>query len=488
MIARRRPAPRSRPAVAPRSPDLGVMLPYSPLHHLLLATRDRARDDLRQPLRRADRLSRPRGARSPRLDRGRLPASRPPDRDPPTTRCCARSAEAAPGAAADQALRGSSPSIALPATRARCSPAERAQEHVLPRQGRRAWVGHHIGDLRNYETLSSFRAGSSSSAPVRGRAGAGRPRSAPRLSLDPLRARTRGRGVGRGPAPHAHLAACLAEHGQSGPRSGRSSTGQAGTRRDGLGWRAPGRRSARRRPDRARLPGPVAGGDAARRAMADGLLVAAPPSRASADPGRLVGEIATGDWESVCRLLETGLGSPLTTSVGRLFDAVAALCGLRTRVAHEARRPPVTRGSRAPPSAAPIRSPSSSRAPTRGRFCPRRARRSGPGRRSRPRPGETRGAATRFHNGLAAATATACEQAAEARGLSRVVLSGGVFQNRLLVERTAARLLAVGLEVLIPRRLPPNDSGIAFGQAAIAAAGEVEVERDGRPQFPLRAR
>ena len=82
-------------------------------------------------------------------------------------------------------------------------------------------------------------------------------------------------------------------------------------------------------------------------------------------------------------------------------------------------------------------------------------------------------AAARFHNGLAAATATACERAAEARGLTRVVLSGGVFQNRLLVERTATRLLAVGLEVLIPRRLPPNDGGIAFGQAAIAAAGEV---------------
>ena len=51
------------------------------------------------------------------------------------------------------------------------------------------------------------------------------------------------------------------------------------------------------------------------------------------------------------------------------------------------------------------------------------------------------------------------------------MLSGGVFQNRVLLERTAARLAAAGLRVLVPRRLPANDGGIAFGQAAIAAAG-----------------
>jgi hydrogenase maturation protein HypF len=45
-----------------------------------------------------------------------------------------------------------------------------------------------------------------------------------------------------------------------------------------------------------------------------------------------------------------------------------------------------------------------------------------------------------------------------------------VFQNRLLLERTSALLTAVGLRVLVPERLPPNDGGIAFGQAAVAAA------------------
>ena len=60
--------------------------------------------------------------------------------------------------------------------------------------------------------------------------------------------------------------------------------------------------------------------------------------------------------------------------------------------------------------------------------------------------------------------------AAEQHGLSLVVLSGGVFQNRLLVTRTAEALEGRGLRVLVPELLPPNDGGIAYGQANVAAA------------------
>jgi hydrogenase maturation protein HypF len=77
--------------------------------------------------------------------------------------------------------------------------------------------------------------------------------------------------------------------------------------------------------------------------------------------------------------------------------------------------------------------------------------------------------AARFHNGLARATADACVDQARRHGLDAVVLSGGVFQNRLLLERTAWALSRAGLRVLVPERLPPNDGGIAYGQAAIAA-------------------
>jgi hydrogenase maturation protein HypF len=76
----------------------------------------------------------------------------------------------------------------------------------------------------------------------------------------------------------------------------------------------------------------------------------------------------------------------------------------------------------------------------------------------------------RFHGALAAATAEACVRIAGARSLATAVLSGGVFQNRLLLELTADHLTAAGLRVLVPECLPPNDGGIAFGQAAIAAA------------------
>jgi hydrogenase maturation protein HypF len=79
-------------------------------------------------------------------------------------------------------------------------------------------------------------------------------------------------------------------------------------------------------------------------------------------------------------------------------------------------------------------------------------------------------ASARFHNALAAATAQACARLAKGHSLGVVVLSGGVFQNRLLLERTAERLDEVGLRVLVPRRLPPNDGGVAYGQAAVAAS------------------
>ena len=97
-----------------------------------------------------------------------------------------------------------------------------------------------------------------------------------------------------------------------------------------------------------------------------------------------------------------------------------------------------------------------------------------PGRRRRSSPA----ASTRRSP---AATAAACARIASDRGLDRVVLAGGVFQNRLLLERTAASCIAdAGLRVLVPAALPPNDGAISFGQVAVAAARRRRALGDGR--------
>jgi hydrogenase maturation protein HypF len=78
--------------------------------------------------------------------------------------------------------------------------------------------------------------------------------------------------------------------------------------------------------------------------------------------------------------------------------------------------------------------------------------------------------AARFHNAVAAATGCACMALAGERGVGTVVLGGGCFQNRRLLEAVADPLQRAGLRVLVPERLPPNDGGISYGQAAVAAA------------------
>ena len=78
--------------------------------------------------------------------------------------------------------------------------------------------------------------------------------------------------------------------------------------------------------------------------------------------------------------------------------------------------------------------------------------------------------AARWHGAVTRATVAAVTTIAGRRGLQTAVLSGGVFQNRMLLQRAAAGLARAGLRVLVPERLPPNDGGISFGQAAIAAA------------------
>jgi hydrogenase maturation protein HypF len=167
--------------------------------------------------------------------------------------------------------------------------------------------------------------------------------------------------------------------------------------------------------------------------------------------------------------------------MGRLFDAVAALAGLSPRARYEGEGALALEGAFEPGGAGRYPFPIDAvpvAAAGEGDESPE-------GERLvlDPRPliravsAELAGGVSvgrvsaRFHRTLADATVRAVLRIAARTGVWTVALSGGVFQNVRLLERTAGRLAHAGVRVLVPSKLPPNDGGIAYGQAAIAAAG-----------------
>jgi len=170
-------------------------------------------------------------------------------------------------------------------------------------------------------------------------------------------------------------------------------------------------------------------------------------------------------------MMARGLNSPLSSSCGRLFDAVAAAVGIcREQIAYEgqaaieleavARPHLATCGAgyaldRIDGDAALILDP----APLWSALLADLASGEGPGIM-----------AARFHVGLARTLVAASRVLAEHHGVTACALSGGVFQNRTLFEGVAAGLRSAGLRVLAHRQVPANDGGIALGQAAVAAA------------------
>ena len=168
------------------------------------------------------------------------------------------------------------------------------------------------------------------------------------------------------------------------------------------------------------------------------------------------------------RSFAPAVNSPLTSSVGRLFDAVAALCGLRASVNYEGQAAieleaacdPAERGCypidvQTESTGTLVLDPRETIAAVDRRRSRRRVRR----RRREPLP----------RAGSREGPLQACTLSASAAGTDLVVLSGGVFQNRRLLEAVAAGLAGAGLRVLTPERLPANDGGISYGQAAVAA-------------------
>jgi hydrogenase maturation protein HypF len=322
-------------------------------------------------------------------------------------------------------------------------------------KGARAWVSHHIGDLENYETLRSFTDGIEHFKRLFD--------VAPQVvahDLHPEYLSTKHAhsldgveliGVQH---HHAHLAACLAEHGEPGPAIGTIFDG-TGHGTDGTVWGGELLHGSIRECTRVghllpvRLPG---GAQAIREPwrMACSWLVAS-----DIDPPE--------EWRQVAQLARSGLASPWTTSMGRLFDAVAALTGVRTTINYEGQAAIELEARCA--SSEPGRYPISVE---RGLIDPRRTIAAIADDAHRGVAAAT--IAARFHTTVAHAAIEACAFAASEYATELVVLSGGVFANRRLLEQVSAGLLAVGLRVLVPRRLPVNDGGISYGQAAVAAA------------------
>jgi hydrogenase maturation protein HypF len=489
---RARAGARVAAAIAPGAPELGVMLPYTPLHHLLMADWTAAvaagaaggagalvmtsgnRSDEPIAFEDADALERLAPIADLFLLHDRPIHARTDDSVLRVVRV-ARTGTAARAPMLLRRSRGYVPrDLGLPLAAPRpilaCG-AEQKNTFCLAKADR-AWVSHHIGDLEHLAALQAFQDGVSHferlfavrSAVVAHDMHPGYLSTAyalERVDVELL-------GVQH---HHAHLAACLAEHGAQAQAVGAIFDG-TGYGLDGTVWGGELLVGDLRGFERVGALRPVRlpGGAAAIREpwrMAFAWLTEAlgslPPL-----PGRLRGVVDEGSWAAMAGVMEAPTLSPVTTSMGRLFDAVAALCGLAPQTSYEGQ-------------AAVELEAAATRSADRRSYKFDLAS-DGPMLMLDPREAvrcvfqdldsglAVPAVAARFHAGVAEATARACLAVAEARGLDLAVLSGGVFQNRRLLESVAEALDRAGLRVLTPRALPPNDGGISFGQAAVAAA------------------
>jgi hydrogenase maturation protein HypF len=171
-------------------------------------------------------------------------------------------------------------------------------------------------------------------------------------------------------------------------------------------------------------------------------------------------------WPAISAMAARSINSPLTSSAGRLFDAAAALLGVRDLIHYEGQAAieleqladPGT-GTRDAYSA---RIAVDTHVLIRGADLIRAAADDLAAGVDRPV------IAARFHHGVAAAIAAVCSTLRDRSGLRVVALSGGVFQNLLLTTMAVRRLEDMGFRVLTHSRVPCNDGGISLGQAVVA--------------------
>lgn len=458
-----RPGTTVPDAVAPRLPEIGLFLPNSPLHHLLL-------HDLGRPLvvTSGNRAGEPiwisdeqaRSALGPLTD-GILAHDRPilaryDDSVIRAGRVVRRARGYAPG---PLPLPTPSPETVL-------ALGAQLKNTVTLAAGEHAVLSPHIGDLTEVETFEAFQRTAEELCQWMN--------VTPEFCAHDRHPRYRStRHAANWPHDrripvqhhHAHVAATAAEHGIQGPFIGVAYDG-LGFGDDGTLWGGeillatytgyrrlarfghvplPGGELAVRRPDR----------------MALGYLVGAENFGETSLPP----PPETGKTALVRRMIERGVNSPLTSSAGRLFDAAAALLGLCDVNTYEG-------------EAAVLLEAVASGEPARKPLAWKLHRRDGlwvydPVPTLTELLGSAQPASelsARFHTTITEVTVALVTEAAAISGTETVCLGGGVFQNRRLTDAVTKSLTGLSFRVFTGERIPVNDGGISYGQAAVAAA------------------
>jgi len=489
VLLSQRPDCPVAPAVAPAYNTLGIMLPYTPLHHVLLhafaeqiqpgqlavlvMTSGNLSDE---PIAYQDEDARQRLAS---IAEGMLAHNRDIH-----MRCDDTVIRITAGG--EQIMRRSRSYVPeplslpfdLPAPLLACG--GHLKNTFCLGKGQQAFVSHHIGDLENLETLTSFREGIEHFKrlfDIYPKAVA--------YDLHPEYLATKyaldmdiPRKIGV-QHHHAHIASVLAEHRIQGPVIGLAADG-TGYGTDGAVWgceiMSAHLLGFERLAHLAYVPLP--GGDHAVRQpwrMAAVYLAQAYGDAFLDLDIPFVHQLDRPKWHVLAQMIERGINSLPTSSLGRLFDAVAALIGLRNEVLYEGQAAieleilaqQQEKGIHEGQSIIyPFTISTRDQMPTTLDVAPMLR-----GIVSDIQQGVPASEiADRFHHSIAELLATVCFGTREQTGLNIIALSGGVFQNRLLLEQLVKRLEGMSFQVYVNRRVPPNDGGISLGQIAVAAA------------------
>jgi hydrogenase maturation protein HypF len=468
VLLHRRDGETVAPGIVPAHPTLGIMLPYTPVHHLLLAavggtplvmTSGNASDepiafedeaalrelggiadlllvhDRKIVLRCDDSVARVSGGLSQvhRRSRGHAPAT------------------------VELSFRCQKRLLAMGGAYKSTFALGRGPEAIL---------SHHLGDLESYSAIRAYEAAIRHYESLF--------RFSPEVvahDLHPDYPTTRiaiERGLPRVAVQHhhAHMVACMVENGLTGPAIGVTFDG-TGYGLDGTIWGGEflvgDARAVRRAAHLEAVPMP--GGEAA--IHEPWRMAVAYLDFAGEALDLLGGRIGDREIRAIRRQVDRRLNAPLTSSVGRLFDGVSSILGLRDRVSYEGQAAieleGLARGSSAR-GAYPVEVAADGAVRLSPILC--------------ALAGEIRGGrspadiARRFHTTIVEAIRIVCGRIRGESGLDRVVLSGGVFMNDLLNAEVPRVLAREGFRVFRHRRVPPNDGGLCLGQLAVAAAGE----------------